>query len=126
MIRVIVADDDVVTSHLVCAILRKNGYTPEPAADVAALFAACARPPIPHAILLDLSMPGGSGADSVRHIKGTEALAGVPLIVVSGSDADADRVEVLRLGAVEFLRKPIDPERLLSALERAVNAGDSG
>ena len=120
MTRVIVADDDRVTSHLLCAILRKSGYAPEPALDVPALFAACARTPVPGAILLDLNMPGGSGADSIRYIKRTPPLAAVPLIIISGSDVEADHVEAMELGAVAFLNKPIDPAVLLATLTRAM------
>jgi CheY-like chemotaxis protein len=122
MTRVIVADDDRVTSHLVSAILRRGGYAPEPVLDVPALFAACLRAPTPRAILLDLGMPGGTGADSIRYIKGTPAVAAVPLIIISGSEADADHVEAIRLGAAAFLDKPIDPAALLSALARATGA----
>lgn len=120
MTRVIVADDDRVTSHLLCAILRRTGYTPEPVLDVASLVAACARRPVPQAILLDLNMPGGTGADSIRHIKATPALAGVPLVIVSGSDDASDRDQAMLLGAIAFLDKPLDPARLLDILGEVI------
>lgn len=120
MTRVIVADDDRVTSHLVCSVLRRQGYEAEPARDVEALFVACARAPAPAAILLDLNMPGGSGADSVHRIRHDPALARVPLIVVSGSELSADHAMALDAGATAFIDKPIDIARLLAVLADAI------
>lgn len=120
MTRIIVADDDRVTSHLVCAILRKHGYLPEPARDVDELFAACANAPRPAAILLDLNMPGGSGTDSVRRIRSDPALTGVPLLIVSGSDQEADHQMAVASGASAFITKPIDMAQLLVAVTDAI------
>lgn len=120
MKRIIVADDDRVTSHLLCTILRKDGYAPEPALDVGALFAACDREPRPLAILLDMNMPGGSGPDSIRRLKASPHLSSVPVIVVSGLIAHEDHFEVMRLGASAFIEKPIDPQHVLETLARAI------
>lgn len=122
MTRVIVADDDRVSSHLLCAVLRRNGYAPEAVMDVSALFEASHRMPTPTAILLDLNMPGGTGADSIRRLKSAPELADVPIIVVSGSDDPADQAESLGLGASAFVSKPVDPARLIGVIQRAVDA----
>ena len=120
MTRIIVADDDAVTSHLVCAVLRTHGYAPEPARDVESLFLACTKQPRPAAILLDLNMPGGSGADSVRRIKSDSELAGVPLLIVSGSDQAADHQMATAAGVSAFIDKPIDMAHLLSVVADAI------
>ena len=120
MTRIIVADDDRVTSHLVCAVLRKHGYAPEPVRDVESLFVACATQPRPAAILLDLNMPGGSGADSVRRIKSDPALAGVPLLIVSGSDQAADHQMATAAGVSAFITTPIDMAQRLAVVADAI------
>ena len=126
MNRVIIADDDRVSSHLLCAVLRRSGYMPEPVFDVDALFAAAARAPVPTAILLDLNMPGGSGADSIRGIRNAPGLAEVPLIVVSGSSDPAASAECLRLGATAYLSKPVEPAMLLGVVQRAIDPERNG
>ena len=117
--RVIVAEDDRVTSHLVCALLRKHGYTPEQALDLPALVAACEREPTPSAILLDMHMPGGSGTDTLRWLKGHTSLGSVPVIVMSGSHSADDDRTAKELGAIAFLDKPIQLGLVLEALEHA-------
>jgi CheY-like chemotaxis protein len=118
--RVIVADDDRVTSHLLCAILRSQGFVPAPAFDIPEIFVACARPPRPAAILLDLNMPGGTGIGTIVRLKGDAALRDIPVVVVSGSDDPADRADSLRAGAAAFVTKPIGADTLLAALHAAL------
>jgi CheY-like chemotaxis protein len=116
--RVVVAEDDRLTSHLVCAILRKSGYLPDAAFDVPLTLAAAARVPLPVVILLDMHMPGGTGMEVLRTLKAPDAATAlVPVIVMSGSSAEEIAVdELMRLGAVGFLGKPIDPSRLTALL----------
>ena len=121
MKRIIVAEDDRMTSHLLCAVLRKGGYAAESAFDVSSLFVLCEQLPVPDAVLLDLNMPGGTGTDSIRRLKRTGALAHVPVIIISGSSVPEDQATALALGAYAFLCKPIDPQSLLDALRAALD-----
>ena len=122
--RVIIAEDDRVTSHLLCALLRKHGYTPEQALDVPAFVAACEREPGPSAIILDMHMPGGSGTDTLRWLKVHASLGSVPVIVMSGShSADDDRM-ARELGAIAFLDKPIQLGLMLEVLQQACAPSD--
>jgi len=71
------------------------------------------------AIVLDLSMPGMSGLDVMRAIDVKRR--SIPVIVCSGTGAFKDAVEALRLGAWDFLSKPIPDLTLLQhALERSL------
>jgi len=69
----------------------------------------------PHAILLDVKLPGMSGIEfmSLPVVK----QAGIPVIVVSGHATERQALECLRLGAVEFLAKPVPLEILGTVLE---------
>ena len=99
MKRIIVAEDDRMTSHLLCAVLRKGGYAAESALDVSSLFVLCEQLPVPDAVLLDLNMPGGTGTDSIRRLKRTRALAHVPVIIISGSSVPEDQTTALARSA---------------------------
>jgi CheY-like chemotaxis protein len=120
MRRVIVADDDRVTSHLICAVLRKAGYYADAAFDVSTTFSLARAGKMPAAILLDMHMPGGDGLDSIREFKRDPILGGVPLIIISGSGEQCDRDAAAALGATLFLSKPVAPASILGALQQVV------
>jgi len=65
-------------------------------------------------LILDLHMPGLSGVDVQRNLNRMQAR--IPVIIVSASDSSAVREECLRLGAFDFLSKPIAMPILLDAL----------
>lgn len=74
----------------------------------------------PGCLILDLSMPGMSGLDLVRHLRGTGAR--LPVLMVSGTGTIATAVEGMKLGIVDFLEKPVDPETLLAKVRAALDA----
>jgi two-component system response regulator len=63
---------------------------------------------LPALILLDLKMLGLSGLDVIRLVRADERLKQIPIIVVSNSTLEADRVESIRAGANSFLHKHFD------------------
>ena len=120
MTRIIVADDDRITSHLVCSLLRKQGYQPEAAFDVPSFLLLSRRSPVPDVVLLDLHMPGGTGVESVRWFMEDPTLARIPLVLMSGTNGSAAEALGFQLGAMAFLGKPIDPVRLQSVVSTAL------
>jgi DNA-binding NarL/FixJ family response regulator len=74
----------------------------------------------PDVILLDLSMPGRSGFDALPEIRQVAPAAQV--IVLSGFVASLVEDEVLRLGAVRFIEKGVDPEVIAAAIEEVAAA----
>jgi FixJ family two-component response regulator len=73
----------------------------------------------PECVLLDLQMPGLSGADVLRELN--RSGAHIPTIVVTAHDSPGARAECERLGAVAYLCKPLDERVLLDALRVALN-----
>ena len=70
-------------------------------------------------VLLDLAMPGMSGLDVLKRIR--ELRPNLPVVVVSGTGSIPDVINALRLGAWDFITKPIeDMAILLYALDRAL------
>ncbi len=60
----------------------------------------------PDLILLDVMMPGMDGLEVCRHLKADETLQAIPVIFVTGRDEEADELEGLEAGAVDYITKP--------------------
>ena len=76
--------------------------------------------PMPGIVLLDLKMPGVDGYAVLRWIRRQPALANLPVVVFTGSDAGA--AEALEKGADCYMRKGVDTDELLALLQQ-VNLG---
>jgi CheY-like chemotaxis protein len=72
----------------------------------------------PRLVLLDLNLPDLDGDVALRMLKADPATAGIPVVIIS-ADANPRRAEqLLALGAVAYLSKPIDVPELLAVLDR--------
>ena len=118
--RILVADDDRVISTLICGVLARAGHQATPAHDAMQALMFAMRSPAPELILLDVNMPGGTGVEALRKLKQSVRTWGIPVLVVSGVDDPAMPPRMRELGAADVLPKPVDPERLLDAVNRAV------
>ena len=79
-----------------------------------------ARATKPDLVLLDVNMPGMSGFDVCRAIKGDDALSSIPVVFLSGSGGPEDKVKGLDLGAVDFVTKPFDAFELRARVRAAL------
>jgi two-component system nitrogen regulation response regulator NtrX len=114
---VLVVDDDSALRQICLDMLSARGYRAFGAATVGeGLREFDERRP--SAVLLDLRLPDGTGLDVLRELQRRSPVT--PVVVVSGHGSVADAVEAMRLGAAEFLEKPLTAERLYDALERAL------
>ncbi len=75
---------------------------------------------LPSLILLDLSMPGMDGFDTIRRLKNTPATKSIPIIIISGTQESADKVLAFELGAMDFLTKPFDIHELRARIQSAI------
>ncbi len=64
----------------------------------------------PDLVILDVVLPGRSGFEICREIKGTEKTKAIPVIICSTKDTDMDRFWGKRQGADAYITKPIDQE----------------
>lgn len=117
--KVLVADDDKVLTRLVTAGLKTRGWQVEVANDAMQALMFAMKPPHPDVIALDIGMPGGTGFDVLKKLQQSSRTSQIPVVVVSGSISEADEARVAELGAVAFLRKPVDAQTLHETLARA-------
>jgi two-component system, response regulator RegA len=78
----------------------------------------------PELAVVDLRLPDGHGLDVVRHLHAIDETTRV--IVLTGYGAIATAVESLRLGAADYLTKPIDADQLVAAFDRGDGAATPG
>lgn len=110
-VRILIADDDEMTRAQVSACLSQYGFEVEAVPDAAAALSR-ARDGRFHVVLLDVVMPGMTGLDACRLIKGMTQDRFLPVALLTArSDVDS-RVEGLRVGADEYICKPFDDREL--------------
>ncbi len=119
--RILVVDDEADIRGLLKEILSEEGYSVEVAADAEQARAARARQ-TPDLVLLDIWMPGVDGVTLLREWSQTAA-DGVQVVMMSGHGTIETAVEATRLGAFDFVEKPLSIAKLLRTVERALEAG---
>ncbi len=118
MVRVLIIDDDENVRHSIASYLKDSGYETLEACDGEEGLALMASDK-PELVLCDLRMPKVDGINVLKVI--ADAYVHVPIIVISGAGVMSDVVEALRLGASDYLIKPIlDLEVLEHAIERSL------
>ena len=114
--HVLVVDDEPQILRALGVVLRSGGFKVASAGSAAeAVRAAALRPPA--AVLLDLRLPDGSGVEVCRTIRQWSA---APLIVVSASDDEDQKIEALDAGADDYVTKPFSASELLARVRAAI------
>lgn len=111
--RVLVIDDDPNVSEVVAAYLAREGAIVEVRADgEAGLEAALADPP--DLVVLDLMLPKVDGLEVCRRL---QALAPVPVVMLTAKGDETDRIIGLELGADDYIAKPFSPRELVARVK---------
>ena len=116
---VLVVEDDEPFRTMLVGALRRRGYDAHGVVDGAAALAH-ARHDSPEMAIVDLRLPGMSGLDVVRELKAIDPATAV--VVLTGYGSIATALEAIRLGAVHYLTKPTDADRILEAFELGLSA----
>ena len=120
--RLLLADDDPKLRQFLELELGEEGYAVQSAASgMEALLAI--RQEKPELVILDWMLPDLSGVEVCQRLRSTGL--GVPVLMLTGRDAVADRVEALDAGADDYLVKPFSIEELLARLRALARRGTS-
>ena len=76
---------------------------------------------MPDLLLLDLMMPGIDGFEVIRRLRADEKTKKLPIIILSALNSEADIVKGFKLGANDFINKPIIMEKLISSVTTQLN-----
>jgi DNA-binding NtrC family response regulator len=120
--QILVVDDEVGIRELLREILHDEGYMVSLAenAGAARAFRSQKRPDL---VLLDIWMPDTDGITLLKEWESSGQLT-MPVVMMSGHGTIDTAVEATRIGAVDFLEKPIALQKLLSTVERALRKGE--
>lgn len=119
--RILVVDDQRPVAEMLLAVLRGEGYEarvcvdPERAVQRAESFE-------PHLIILDLVMPGLSGADVLQQIRAMPTTAQVPVLLVTAYHSAAELLQTQLAKGVQLMEKPFDIEELVAKVREMLEA----
>jgi DNA-binding NtrC family response regulator len=119
--HILVVDDEADIRDTLREILGEEGYEVDVAANAAEARQARARRD-PDLVLLDIWMPDTDGITLLREWSENRQLS-FPVVMLSGHGTVETAVEATRLGAVDFVEKPLSLAKLLRTVEKALDAG---
>ncbi|MFN8208534.1 MAG: response regulator [Bacteroidales bacterium] len=116
---VLVVDDSNTNVVLLEAILNDKGYEIETALNAKEAFAIM-ETKVPDLILLDLLMPKINGYDFLQQVKGNDRTKDIPVIIVSAVTESENIRKTIDMGAVDFIKKPIDIQDLIEKVSKTL------
>jgi len=114
--RVLVADDSRAVREAMALLLERAGYQVDLADSGLAAWRLLGRAHY-DALVTDLEMPEMGGFELIQRVRGDALLSALPVVIISSRATPAARARAASLGVVEVLAKPVEPDRLLAALE---------
>jgi two-component system, OmpR family, phosphate regulon response regulator PhoB len=125
--RILVVEDEVSIRDMVAFALRKAEMEVVHAADAHAALVAIADTP-PDLILLDWMLPGMTGLELARRLRGEERTVEVPIIMLTARGEEMDRVNGLEAGVDDYVVKPFSTRELIARIKAVLRRshGDDG
>jgi diguanylate cyclase (GGDEF)-like protein len=109
---IFMVDDEPITMEVVQGFLEEAGYRNFVLIEKSSEAMASLEKQRPDLLLLDLLMPQVSGFDILKAVRGHPKLKHLPVIILTSSSDNQDKLTALDLGATDFLAKPVDPSEL--------------
>lgn len=113
---ILIAEDNVANMRVLSEYLTEKGYRIATAANGTEAIAQT-RDLRPALILMDIQMPGLDGLEATRHIRASQELAAIPIIVLTALMMPGDRERCFAAGVNEYVSKPISLKRLSALLQ---------
>lgn len=121
--RVLFMEDDKFLRNACEVSLRQRGFDVVTARDGEEGLRMARESPPPHIILLDLLMPKVPGIEVLRALKADPTTAGIPVVILSNSSREEDRLEAVQLGTVGYYVKAnLSLKELATQVGRLINA----
>jgi DNA-binding response OmpR family regulator len=117
--RILVVEDEPQIVDLVRSYLERDGFEVETAGDGEAALAACVRLR-PDLVILDLMLPRLDGWEVCKRIRET---GGMPIIMLTARDEEADKLLGLGLGADDYITKPFSPREVVARVRAVLRRG---
>jgi hypothetical protein len=114
-LQLLIVDDDCDVRESLATLLESEGARVREAADVPAALRVLDEW-TPDVMIVDIQMPGMSGYDLVRAVRGRDATRSVPAIALTGNATVTDRITALTAGFTTHLTKPVEPTALITAV----------
>ena len=118
--RILIVDDVLVNVKVVRAHLETVGYRDIVSVTDATQVVSTVYRDDPDILLLDIMMPEISGLDILQTLRADNRYARLPVLILTGAESRELKTEALRLGATDFLTKPVDPEDLIPRVRNAL------
>lgn len=117
---VMIVDDESINIEIVRAYLEENGFENFITTTESTCAINTIREHRPDILLLDINMPHVSGLDILQSMRSSKDLKILPAIVLTASTSPEVKLQALRLGASDFLAKPVDPSELILRVENVL------
>ena len=118
----LIVDDNETNCRLMSALMESFGYSFDVVHSGDEALGAI-RGNAFDAVLLDLNMPGKSGVETAREIKGDPEISDLPLIAVTAALESVGETRLHAAGFADVIAKPLSPAGLFAALERVQDGG---
>ena len=119
MAEILIVDDDRNFRETLREVLEGAGYGVRTAADGRAATAALQHT-LPDLMLCDWRMPDGNGEELLRSLQSEGLLAAMPVLIMTAHGTGPTAVQAMQLGAYDFITKPLDMDRVLASVARAI------
>ena len=116
---VLLVEDDEFSHQLVAITLESQNVELVAESDGAAALARI-RSVQPDLILMDVNLPGRDGVELTQHLKADPALAGIPVVMLTGEARREILVRSMEAGAADFIVKPFTPDALIAKLTKVL------
>jgi two-component system, cell cycle response regulator len=123
-VKILIADDSIVSRHLLEATLRKWGYDVMVACDGAEALELLQREDAPALIILDWMMPGMTGVEVCRSIRKRDGEPYTYILLLTSKSQKEDLIEGMEAGADDYLTKPFDQNELQVRLRAGIRLVD--